>query len=143
MFSQYLSLSSSIITHSLTTIALWLTIMLPSALAQTSQNQTIKGTTGGNNNSGDCGYIADQPNHVIILSQQAYSLNVILEANNGKPSLLILGPGTNDRFCVLGAPNQGKTAKMGGVWAPGKYLIFVGDAQGNKNPFTLKIVNKK
>lgn len=143
MFFPYFSLSSSILTYSITTIAFWLTILLPSALAQTPPSQTIRGTTGGNNNSGDCGYIADKPNYVLNLSQQAYSLNVVLEASNGKPSLLVLGPGTSDRFCVLGAPNRGQNAKMGGVWAPGKYLIYIGDAPGNKNPFTLKIVNKK
>ena len=142
MFSTFLQLLSNNFFYSITAIALFLNILSPSALAQTRNNQTIKGTTGGKNNSGDCGYIADRPNHVINLREQTYSLNVILEANKGKPSLLILGPSTSDRFCVLGEPSTGKKAKMGGVWAPGKYLIYVGDAQGNKNPFTLRITSK-
>lgn len=112
-------------------------------MAQAPQNQTIQGTTGGNKNSGDCGYIANQPNHIINLSQQTYSLNIILEANNGNPSLLVLGPGGSDRFCVLGKPSTGKKAKMGGVWAPGKYLIYVGDTQGSNHPFTLRVIHKK
>ena len=142
MFFSYLFRSSSIVCYPVIAIAFCLTMAISPVRAQTI-NQTIKGITGGNNNSGDCGYIADKPNYVLNLSQQAYSLNVELEANSGKPSLLILGPGTSDRFCVLGAPNRGQNAKMGGVWAPGKYLIYIGDAPGNKNPFTLKIVNKK
>ena len=124
------------------TIALWLTMALSSGTAKALPSQTIKGVTGGNNNSGDCGYIANKPNYVINLTKQTYSLNVILEAKKGKPSLLVLGPGKGDRFCVLGEPNIGKNAKMGGFWSPGKYLIYVGDAPGNKNPFTLKIINK-
>ena len=141
MFFPYFSFSSTIFAYFWTTLALSIALLSPSVQAQNLRNQSIRGTTGGNNNSGDCGYIADKPNHVINLSQQVYSLNVILEAQGGKPSLLILGPGTNDRFCILGEPSQGKNAQMGGVWAPGKYLIYVGDAQGSQNPFTLKIVN--
>lgn len=143
MFFQSFSSSLAIITSTLASLVCSLTIVTAPSLAQDLSNKTIQGTTGGNNNSGDCGYIADQPNYVINLNEQTYSLNVILEANNGKPSLLVLGPGNNDRFCVLGEPTSGKLAKMGGVWAPGKYLIYVGDAPGNKNPFTLKVVNKK
>ena len=62
-----------------------------------------------------------------------------METNQGKPSLLILGPGEGDRFCILGEATSGKYPKMGGVWAAGKYLIYVGDAQGKQNPFTMKI----
>ena len=141
MFSQYLS-SFTIIISLFSSVFYSLGVTAPS-FAQNAGNQTIQGTTGGNKNSGDCGYIADKPNHVINLSEKSYSLNLILEASNGKPSLLIVGPSNNDRFCVLGEPTSGKLAKMGGVWAPGKYLIYVGDAPGNKNPFTLKVVNKK
>lgn len=134
--SFFIAISTSVV------IALELIMMPNSVMAQTSVNDTVKGTTGGNKNSGDCGYIADKPNYVINLNQQTYSMNVTLEANQGKPSLLILGPGTSDRFCVLGEPKTGKKAKMGGVWAKGKYLIYVGDTQGSKNPFTLKIESK-
>lgn len=118
-------------------------VLIPlNSFAQTPQNQQIKGTTGGNNNSGDCGYIGNQPNHIINLSQQVYSLNIVVEASQGKPSLLVLGPSDGDRFCILGDSIPNKYPKMGGVWAPGKYLIYVGDAQGNQNPFTLKITSQ-
>lgn len=112
------------------------------SMAQIPKNQEIKGTTGGNNNSGDCGYIGNQPSHVINLSQQVYSLNIVVETNQGKPTLLVVGPGNNDRFCILGEASPGKYPKMGGVWAAGKYLIYVGDIQGSQNPFTLKITTQ-
>ncbi|WP_373478502.1 hypothetical protein [Geminocystis sp.] len=113
------------------------------SFAQTSSNQEIKGVTGGSKNSGDCGYIASQPNYIINLSQQNYSMSVTVETTQGKPTLLVLGPGEGDRYCILGESIKGKYPQMGGVWAPGKYLIYVGDSQGNQNPFTLKISSKK
>ncbi len=103
----------------------------------------IKGQTGGNVNSGDCGYIASQPNHVINLTQAVYSLEIRLEATQGNPSLLILGPGSNDRFCILGEQNMNKSPRMSGVWDAGKYSIYVGDIQGNQHPFTLRIINNE
>jgi hypothetical protein len=124
------------------TFTFWVMMTCSSAIANPLANQTIQGISGGNNNSGDCGYIANKPNYVINLAQETYALTVILEAQQGKPSLLVLGPGKSDRFCVLAEPNTGKNAQMGGFWAPGKYLIYVGDAPGNNNPFTLKIINQ-
>lgn len=109
------------------------------ANAQNRGLQEIQGQTGGNVNSGDCGYIASQPNHVINLIQPVYSLEIKVESSQGNPSLLILGPDSKDRFCILGSGNAGKSPKMSGVWEAGKYLIYVGDMQGNQNPFTLKI----
>lgn len=104
-----------------------------------AETQEIKGMSGGNKNSGDCGYIPDQPNYILQLTQQTYSLNISLETSAAKPSLLILGPEEGDRFCILGDPKSGKNPQMGGVWTAGKYLIYVGDSQGSQNPFTLKI----
>lgn len=118
-------------------------VLIPlNSKAQIPNNQEIRGMTGGNNNSGDCGYIANAPNHIITLNQQVYSLNIVVEANQGKPSLLVLGPGQSDRFCILGDSTPSKYPKMGGVWAPGKYFIYVGDTQGSQNPFTLRITSK-
>lgn len=107
--------------------------------AQAIGIQEVKGNTGGNVNSGDCGYIANKPNHVINLMEPLYSLKIRVEASQGNPSLLILGPGNNDRFCILGGANTGKLPEMSGVWEAGKYLIYVGDMEGNQHPFTLKI----
>ncbi|BAQ65856.1 hypothetical protein [Geminocystis sp. NIES-3709] len=132
----------SLLFWSIITTTIILNIIPLNSFAQIPKNQQITGTTGGNNNSGDCGYIGSQPNHVINLNEQVYSLNIVVETNQGKPSLLVLGPGESDRFCILGESSAGKYPKMGGVWAAGKYLIYVGDAQGNKNPFTMKITTK-
>lgn len=104
--------------------------------------QEIQGLSGGNKNSGDCGYISNEPNYVLNLTEQVYSLKIVVEATQGKPSLLVLGPGESDRFCILGEAQKGKYPKMGGVWEKGKYLIYVGDAQGNQYPFTMKITTK-
>jgi hypothetical protein len=123
------------------TIAFWWMITF-ALMAQSQPSQTIQGISGGKKSSGDCGYIANTPNYVINLSEATYSLNVILDAQQGKPSLLILGPGKSDRFCVFGEPNIGKNAQMGGYWMPGQYLIYVGDDLGNHYPFTLRIINK-
>jgi len=135
---QELAMMISIFSRFLSVMAL---VVITSLLSEgvKAQNQEIKGMTGGNKNSGDCGYIADQPNYILQLNQQAYSLNVSVETPAGKPSLLILGPGESDRFCILGDAKSGKNPQMGGVWAPGKYLIYVGDSQGSQNPFTLRI----
>ncbi|MBF2055987.1 MAG: hypothetical protein IGQ45_01945 [Cyanobacterium sp. T60_A2020_053] len=104
--------------------------------------QEITGKTGGKVNSGDCGYISSQPNHIINLSQKSYKLNVRLQASGGKPTLLIIGPKSNDRFCILGDVGAGKLPEMKGVWTAGQYKIYVGEAEGAEFPFTLTITDK-
>lgn len=115
--------------------------LAPFAMAQ-SLNREINGNMGGGVNSGDCGYIASSPNHVINLSQQTYSLHLRVEASQGKPTLLIVGPNRGDRTCILGDVGAGKLPQMGGVWAPGQYSIYVGESGGNKYPFTLKVIDR-
>ncbi|AFZ47801.1 hypothetical protein Cyast_1846 [Cyanobacterium stanieri PCC 7202] len=115
--------------------------LAPFAMAQ-SLNREISGNMGGSVNSGDCGYIAGNPNHVINLSEQNYSLHLRVEASQGKPTLLILGPNRGDRTCILGDVGAGKLPQMGGVWAPGQYSIYVGESDGNQHPFTLKVINR-
>jgi hypothetical protein len=139
MFFNFISSFKSLSLWGIMVTTLILNLIPLNSFAQIPNNQEIKGTTGGNKNSGDCGYISNQPNHVINLREQVYSLNIVVETNQGKPTLLILGPGDSDRFCILGEASPGKYPQMGGVWAAGKYLIYVGDAQGNQNPFTMKI----
>lgn len=107
--------------------------------AQTIGSQQIKGNTGGEIDSKDCGYIGNQPNHVLNLMQKTDYLKISLRANGGQPTLLILGPGTQDRFCVLGDQNSGVNPQLSGVWEAGKYLIFVGDRTNSQHSFTLNI----
>lgn len=105
--------------------------------------ERIKGKSGGIVNSKDCGYIDTKPTHILNLMQRIDYLRISLQANGGQPTLLILGPGTQDRFCVLGDQNSGVTPELSGVWEAGKYLIFVGDRSNSQHPFTLDISTQK
>jgi hypothetical protein len=105
--------------------------------------QEVKGVSGGSINSQDCGYIAQSPNHVLNLRQKVDYLRVNLQSSSGQPTLLILGPGSTDRFCLLGDSNLGVKTELAGVWEPGKYLIYVGDHEGSQNPFILNISTQK
>lgn len=105
--------------------------------------QNLKGKTGGGIDSKDCGYINSQPNHIINLIKKVDYLRVTLKANGGQPTLLILGPGSADRFCVLGDLNSGVNPEISGVWEAGKYIIYVGDLTNSNHDFTLNISTKK
>jgi hypothetical protein len=111
--------------------------------AQIIGNQQIQGNTGGGINSQDCGYIGSQPNHVLNLMQKVDYLRVNLQTNGGEPTLLILGPGAQDRFCVLGDRSSGVNPELAGVWEAGKYLIYVGDRSNSQHSFTLNISTQK
>ncbi|MBE9223236.1 hypothetical protein IQ215_11065 [Cyanobacterium stanieri LEGE 03274] len=122
-------------------LLLWAYFFAPMAVAQ-SLNREITGNMGGSVNSGDCGYIRENPHHVINLREQNFSLHLQVEASQGKPTLLIVGPDRGDRTCILGDTATGKLPHMGGVWAPGQYSIYVGESGGNQYPFTLRVVNR-
>lgn len=111
--------------------------------AQIIGNQQVTGNSGGGINSQDCGYIASQPNHVLNLMQKVDYLRVDLQSNGGEATLLILGPGAQDRFCVLGDRNSGVNPELAGVWEAGKYLIYVGDLSNSQHNFTLNISTQK
>lgn len=93
---------------------------------------TRQGTSGGTENSGDCGTIATTPNHEITLTQDfAYlSLNV---SGGGDPTLLVVGDDTGDRFCARSNPQQS------GYWQQGTYRVYVGDLNGGSQPYTLSV----
>ncbi|MGY6528467.1 MAG: hypothetical protein ACXITR_00930 [Cyanobacterium sp.] len=116
-------------------------LIAPIAMAQ-GLNREITGNMGGSVDSGDCGYIGSSPHHVINLSEQNFSLHLRVEASQGQPTLLIVGPNGGDRTCILGDAAAGKLPQMGGVWAPGRYSIYVGETRGNQHPFTLKVINR-
>ena len=105
--------------------------------------EQVRGKSGGEVDSKDCGYIAPHPNHVINLMQRTDYLRVSLQANDGEPTLLIVGPEARDRFCILGDRSSGINPELAGVWESGKYLIYVGDRTGSRYPFILKISTTK
>ncbi|NET06091.1 MAG: hypothetical protein F6K09_34535 [Merismopedia sp. SIO2A8] len=98
----------------------------------------LQGTSGGSNDSGDCGMISATANHTITLSQQFDYLRFTVEAS-GKPTLLIEGP--NRRTCVPGLPDE--NIEDSGLWKPGKYSIFIGDSAGGQHNYKLSITQNR
>ncbi|MCC5896415.1 MAG: hypothetical protein JJU32_00670 [Phormidium sp. BM_Day4_Bin.17] len=130
----------------LTAIALGLVIATPT-LAQTAQTGSrdevlelttgfeemiLEGNSGGSSSSQDCGYTAAAANHEITLRQDFSYLRLEVEAE-GSPTLLVIGPDSGDRFCARSLPQQS------GYWQAGTYRIYVGDRQGNSQPYRLSI----
>lgn len=88
------------------------------------------GTSGGPNDSRDCGYIAGTPNLQIQLTQQFTYLRFTVQGA-GQPTLLIEGP--SGRFCGLGKP------EIAGLWKPGVYKIYAGQRTQQQHPFQLSV----
>lgn len=140
MFKNYLKYLQFIVKLSLIVWVLFPNLKLN---AQTIANQQINGVSGGNVKTPDCGYIGNQANYTLNLSQKMDYLKVNLQATGGQPTLLIVGPGANDRFCILGDGNSGLKPELAGVWEAGKYLIYVGDRTNSQHQFTLNISTQK
>lgn len=96
-----------------------------------SQSQQVTGQSGGTQATPDCGAIAATPNHVITVTEQINSMRLRVEATGGQPTLLVIGPSTNERMCASGKP------EMPGLWLPGEYRVFVGDRAGESHNYTL------
>ena len=63
---------------------------------------TIRGQSGGPSDSKGCGFIADSPNHVLTIPQKVDYMRLTVRASGGQPTLLVLGPNPEDRFCGVG-----------------------------------------
>lgn len=124
-------------------ICLTVNIIVLFPFSKLNAQTQIRGKTGGGVNTRDCGFISSKPNHTLNLKQKTDYLRVSLRANGGQPTLLIVGPGSQDRFCVLGDSNMGVHPELSGVWESGKYLIFVGDLKNSGSSFTLNISSQK
>ncbi|MGB7441577.1 MAG: hypothetical protein WA919_10950 [Coleofasciculaceae cyanobacterium] len=111
------------------------------AISRLQQEDPIvfSGTSGGAENSNDCGMIATTPNHVIQIDEQIDYLQFTVEGG-GQPTLLIEGP--NSRTCVPGLPDEHKVEDSG-LWKPGQYSISVGEAAGGQYPYTLSITSER
>ena len=107
------------------------------------QNQTIQGNTGGSIKSDNCGFIAATPIHTISLSQRIDYLRMLVQADGGQPTLLVVGPKAEDSFCVLGDLSAGLNPEISGVWEPGTYQVYVGDRSGERHQFSLSIFTDK
>ncbi len=100
-------------------------------------SHSVRGHSGGAINSGDCGFISQQPSQVINVTQRVNYMQVRVIASGGKPTLLIRG--ANRRFCSIADDVSGVNPQISGVWLPGRYLIYVGDRTRTRHPFTLTI----
>jgi hypothetical protein len=112
-------------------------------LAAPVDAQTVRGNSGGSVESQNCGFIAATPSHTISLSERVDYMKLLVEADGGKPTLLVIGPKAEDSFCVLGDLSAGLNPEISGVWEPGTYQIYVGDRDGESHQFTLSISSDK
>ena len=110
------------------------------AIANSTQiERTIKGLSGGSNNTQGCGYIPNDPSYEMNLETRIDYLRFTVRADGGQPTLLAIGPNSGDSFCVLGDRVSGLNPEISGVWEPGYYQIYVGDRTGSQHQFTLDI----
>jgi hypothetical protein len=119
-----------------------LLLFAPVAFAQQvvpGQPVSATGTSGGTVNSGDCGYIADSPNHIIEVTEDLPYWRVTVHTT-GKPTLLIQGP--VGRYCVLPTASGG-TLQFSGYGTQGTYELFVGDRDQGQHPYQLSISDQR
>lgn len=100
----------------------------------------ISGVSGGPNNSGDCGFVSQAPNHVIQVTQDLHYWRIAVQTA-GAPSLMIQGP--RGRFCVLPANAATAIVEFSGYGDKGTYTIFVGDRAQGQHPYSLSISQKR
>jgi hypothetical protein len=105
----------------------------------TNPSMKISGTSGGSVDSKGCGFIAKSPNQIVNVVDRLDYLRLQVNSNGGKPTLLIKGPGKNDRFCALADGLSSDNPEISGVWTPGLYYIYVGDLKGEQHSYTLNI----
>ncbi len=101
---------------------------------------SVSGVSGGPNNSGDCGFVAQGPNHIINVTQDLPYWRIAVQTA-GAPSLMIQGP--RGRFCVLPANAAATTLEFSGYGDKGTYTIFVGDRAQGQHPYSLSISQKR
>jgi hypothetical protein len=99
----------------------------------------LNGKSGGSQSS-DCGKIAATPNQVIEVTKPLPYLKLAV-TSNGKPTLLIEGPG--GRFCVLPDNYSGDKPEISGFWQAGKYSLYVGELVDGEHTYTLSISKQK
>ncbi|MDQ2097774.1 MAG: hypothetical protein QQW96_09015 [Tychonema bourrellyi B0820] len=101
---------------------------------------SVSGVSGGPNNSGDCGFVSQAPNHVIQVTQDLHYWRIAVQTA-GAPSLMIQGP--RGRFCVLPANAATAIVEFSGYGDKGTYAIFVGDRAQGQHPYSLSISQKR
>jgi hypothetical protein len=110
-----------------------------STLILSQGNKTIEGLSGGSTDSHGCGFIPDSPSYKMNLATRIDYLRFTVEAAGGQPTLLVVGPNSDDSFCVLGDQGSGLKPEISGVWEAGSYQIYVGDRTQDRHKFTLSV----
>ena len=96
---------------------------------------SASGTSGGQSNSGDCGFVASAPNHTIDVAEDLPFLRINVQTS-GAPTLLIEGPA--GRYCVL-PEGGGGNLQFSGYAPSGTYDIYVGDREQGQHSYNLSI----
>jgi len=126
-----------------TVLSLTVTILLLNArvgFAQGAQSdRTVEGMSGGLTDSQGCGFISDTPSYEMNLESRVDYMRFTVETSEGQPTLLVVGPNSNDSFCVLGDEVSGLKPEISGVWEPGFYQIYVGNRTNAQHKFVLDI----
>lgn len=104
-----------------------------------AHNQTIQGNSGGPVDSKNCGFVAASPSYTFSLSERIDYMRMLVQANGGQPTLLVIGPKQEDSYCVLGDLSAGLNPEISGVWEAGTYNVYIGDRYGEQHQFTLRI----
>ncbi|MEM6613981.1 MAG: hypothetical protein AAF652_17335 [Cyanobacteria bacterium P01_C01_bin.72] len=111
----------------------------PHNILLAQRRQTVKGLSGGAINSQGCGFIANNPSYEMNLESRIDYMRFTVEAAGGQPTLLVVGPNSDDSFCVLGDEISGLKPEISGVWESGFYKIYVGNRTNSQHEFVLDI----
>ncbi|MEM6424855.1 MAG: hypothetical protein AAF728_06825 [Cyanobacteria bacterium P01_D01_bin.128] len=79
---------------------------------------TVESLSGGNISTSNCGYIWDEPDHILNLHSDFLNLTISAKSEE-KVTLLVRGP--RGDFC------SPQNASVSGSWPAGQYKIWVGD----------------
>ncbi|MEM7590490.1 MAG: hypothetical protein AAF383_03025 [Cyanobacteria bacterium P01_A01_bin.83] len=111
----------------------------PGGIGDKQANRTITGQSGGTIDSQGCGFVSNSPSYEINLKEKVDYMRFTVQADGGQPTLLVIGPNSDDSFCVLGDEVSGLKPEISGVWEAGYYQIYIGDRTSSQHNFTLSI----
>jgi hypothetical protein len=116
-------------------------VLKPIAPKFTPDPQIYDGRTGGdlplvaiaaNKANGQCqGFTQQNPNHTLVL-QQDFGFLALKATGNRELSLLVKGP--DGIYC-----RNGKDAELTGAWMAGKYEIWIGTTENDRQDYQLII----
>lgn len=103
----------------------------------------LSGVSGGPNNSGDCGFISNEPSQVLEVKDAIPYLRITAQvASAGTATMLV--DGAMGRFCILPNNAAGGKLELSGYLTGGVYKIYLGDrAAGQSYPYNLSISQKQ